>query len=121
VAPLFPTYLFVPFDMDDAAWRTIASVRGVKRILGADPLRPIALRDGALDDLKTRYAAGEFVKPEGPTIRAGDRTLIRSGPFQGRIGICTESRGERIKVLLSVLGGDAPISVPVHIVERVAQ
>lgn len=117
MAPLFPRYLFVRLDLGDSAWRQIASVRGVQRILGNDPERPSPMPDGALGELQARYAAGEFVKRERSfTVSAGDVIMVNEGVFQGHSGVCTASRGERVKVLLSLLSGAVEVDLPAKLV-----
>lgn len=117
LAPLFPRYLFVRMDLHDRAWRVIASVRGVQRMLGSDGEHPTPLPVRALGDLRERFAAGEFVRRAAVSaVNAGDGVTITEGVFQGHSGICTVSRGERIKVLLSLLSGAVEVDLPAKLV-----
>lgn len=117
LAPLFPRYLFVKMALLDGSWRKIASVRGVQRVLGYDSEHPTALPVGALDELQERYAAGEFVRRSAThTVNAGDAVTITEGAFRGHAGVCTVSRGERVKVLLSRLGGAFEMDMPAKLV-----
>lgn len=106
MTPLFPGYLFVRLDLACEPWRAVGAVRGVKRMLGRDGEHPTPLPRGALDDLKARFLAGEFVRRvDTHEVSAGDRVTVTQGVFQGHTGVCTTSRGERIKVLLNLLSG----------------
>lgn len=101
---VFPGYLFVEFDVTDERWRMIASRRGVRCILGSDPLRPTALPDGTLDQLRAKFRAGEFKLKPLPGVAKGDRVVFEAGPFAGFGGVVTQSKGERIRVLMDIFG-----------------
>jgi transcriptional antiterminator RfaH len=117
--PLFPSYLFVSMDLSAEPWRKVASAKGVQRILGVDGEHPTAVPDGALDQLRARFAAGEFTRGvQAPRVDVGDDVVVESGPFEGQIGKCVESRGERVKILLNLLGGEARVNVAADIVAR---
>lgn len=109
--PLFPSYIFAAFDVHDGGWKVIARLRGVKRILGSDPMRPTPLPLGAVDQLQARFEAGEFKVRAPEPIRVGERLAIDVGPFAGRIAVCTMSKGERLKVLMAVLGDEREIEL----------
>ncbi len=112
IEPLFPGYLFVTVDLTVDPWREITKQRGVRCILGQDVEHPKALPPGVLAELQQRYAAGEFVKRgQVNEIRAGDRVLVASGPFAGHSGTCTDSRRDRIKVMLSKLWGAVEVEM----------
>lgn len=112
MAPLFPRYMFLALDLADDAWKIVSGVRGVQRILGVDGNRPTPLPEGALSELQARYAAGEFVRRVATyAVSAGDRVTVGQGVFAGHSGVCTVSRGERVKVLLSLLGGAVEVSM----------
>lgn len=113
MVPLFPRYIFVRFDISNGTWRKIASAKGVQRLLGSDSEHPTPLPQGALLDLRARYAAGEFVRRvETYRISAGDNVTVTHGAFQGHSGICKVSRGDRIRVLLTRLWGAVEVELP---------
>lgn len=112
-APLFPRYLFVRFDVGIIGWRKITSTKGVQRIMGRDSEHPTPLPLLALDDLRARFDAGEFVKRIATySISAGDQIRVTQGAFAGHSGVCTISRGDRIRVLLSKLSGAIKVDLP---------
>lgn len=113
MAPLFPGYLFVKLDLAQDAWRGVSSARGVKRMLGRDSEHPTPLPRGAVDDLQARFLAGEFVQRARTfAVTAGDLVRVTEGVFEGHKGVCTVSRGERVKVLLSLLSGSIAVDLP---------
>lgn len=115
----FPSYLFVGFDVADERWRIIPQKRGVKRILGSDPTHPTPLPIGAVDRLRSRFDAGEFKAPTAIPLAINDYLIVEAGPFAGRVGICTMSRGERIKILMEILGDEREIEIWSGMVKRV--
>lgn len=111
-APLFPGYLFVRFDIGTDPWRVVSAAKGVKRLMGADSEHPTPLGINTLDELRARFLAGEFVRRSNTYIvSAGDRVTVRQGAFQGHAGVCKVSRGERVKVLLSILSGSVLVDL----------
>ena len=105
LAPLFPGYMFIALDLS-SHWRAACSTKGVRRLLGRDSEHPTPLPIGAIPDLVARYDAGEFVQRVTTfRVNAGDDVTIAKGAFEGCRGVCVVSRGERIQVLLSLLGG----------------
>lgn len=119
--PLFPGYVFVSFDRADPAqrWRTISAVRGVVTILGADAEHPTAIPDGKIAELVERFAAGEFQRgASSQRVVAGDQVVIEKGAFSGHTATCTVSRGERLRVLLTVFGHVREVDLDAESVSR---
>jgi transcriptional antiterminator RfaH len=110
-APLFPGYLFVRFDVAADRWRPVVSTRGVYRLFGATVERPTPLPVGVVEDLIERAGPsgiiddGTVPDPVAP-LQAGQLARVTSGPFVDMTGICTWSTGRRVRLLLTLLGGD---------------
>lgn len=119
-ASLFPGYLFVEFDMADDLWKHIPQQRGVRRILGT-ALRPAPLPLRSVDHLKAQFEAGEFKPKPARQIQIDDRLHVDAGPFAGHIGVCRMSRGERVKVMLKILGDEREIEMWSGLVRRAAE
>jgi transcription antitermination factor NusG len=119
---VFPRYLFVPFDPCDVRWRRIRELRGVKRVIWTDdPLKPFALPPGTVARLKAQFQAGEFkLKPKAGIAR-GDNVVFEAGPFAGHSGKVTESKGERLLVLMALFGSEREVPVQSGMVRRAAE
>lgn len=115
---LFPGYFFVMLDLFVDNWRPITQLRGVKRILGADPTHPTALRPGAVERLRAQFDAGEYLPRPDVTIVAGEPLRFTAGPYAGKIGVCKLSRGERIEILLQAFGGEVTVKTGRGMVRR---
>jgi len=119
ITSLFPSYIFVAFDRRQNYWKRIIQCRGVKQILGSTPDKPQPLPAGALDLIRSRFAAGEFSgvepkekKTEEPKrvlqrrVEEGDLVLVEMGSLGGKVsGVCTMSAKDRVKVLMEFMGG----------------
>ena len=109
---LFPGYLFVELDIERAAWRAINGTFGVRRILteGAHPQAlprefVAALRGAVGDDGLSTAAPAD--------LRPGDAVTIAAGPFAECAAVVLRlAPGERVEVLLDVLGGRVPARLP---------
>jgi transcription elongation factor/antiterminator RfaH len=117
IKPLFPNYLFARLDLP-AEWKTITFTRGVARLLGGweDP-RPVdeaviaTIR--AQERRKDRLIAYYRFKPR-------ERVVVRSGPFKDIHGIFERyvDEGERVRILLSLIGFAAAVELESEQVSR---
>lgn len=117
LAPLFPGYIFVNFDADRVGWRPINGTRGVRRLLTSERLAPLPMPDAAMASLLEKYD-GQAVAGE-PDFQAGDSILVVSGPFAEQIAT-VESLDEkgRVRLLFSILGGGARVSLDAGSIAR---
>ena len=111
LAPLFPGYIFVKFDIKVDRWLAVNSTRGVIRLVGPTLSAPSAVSADLIALLMSRCSGGILDKlPD--YIRAGDRIQINAGPLAGQIAQIEsfDDRG-RVRVLLSMLGAEHSVSV----------
>lgn len=111
LAPLFPGYIFVKFDIKIDRWLAVNSTRGVIRLVGPRLSTPSAVSAHLIGLLMSRCSGGILSKlPE--YIKAGDRIQINTGPLAGQIAEIEsfDDRG-RVRVLLSMLGAEHSVSV----------
>lgn len=80
----------------------------VVRIVGA-------VGPGLMADLSRRQAGGEFVADLRQSLyRRGSRVRIVDGPFQGLDGIVHRAEGERVEVLVGMLGQQVRVAMEVE-------
>jgi transcriptional antiterminator RfaH len=116
--PLFRGYIFVRIE---GRWRAIDYTHGVLKLVrfGEQPAR---CPDLEVARLQPQTDQNGFVHlPDRPPmaprrkIPAGVRVKITAGPFAGMGALCAGmTAGERVLVLLSVLGGPRPVAIPAH-------
>lgn len=115
--PLFPRYLFVQFDADAAPWRSISGTFGVSNLLCRGE-RPLAVPAGVVEAIQTRVDAEGYVRL-GTTSRfaPGQRLQITEGAFALATGLFESmTDGERVVLLLDLLGRHVRVSVPAEVV-----
>ena len=109
---LFPGYLFVNLDIEREAWRAINGTFGVRRLL-ADGPRPQALPAGYVAALQDATGADGLSTAAPADLRPGDAVTIAAGPFAECAAVVLRlAPGERVEVLLDVLGGRVPARLP---------
>ncbi len=99
VRPLFPTYLFVRFPLEQ--YRTIRYTHGVSKVVsfGAEPeeVRPEII--GAVREKMDGEGIVTLVKPP-VHWKVGDKLRIGEGPFAGLDAIFVEELPDRDRVVL---------------------
>jgi transcriptional antiterminator RfaH len=112
--PLFPRYLFIRLDDCSSNWLPIRSTRGVSRLLQfGDRFPSIA------DDSVSVMRALATTAPTRPLFDKGERLLVSSGPFSGLEALYLEPDGEvRVIALMTLLGQEQRLSLPVAILQR---
>lgn len=116
--PLFPRYLFVAFDAMTTRWRPILSTVGVASVIRQGDL-PLSVPNAIVDGIRDGERAGSF-DDLSPVARlaAGAFVRIKDGPFGDLIGrLQSLADGERVNVLLELLGREVVARVPVEKLE----
>ena len=109
---LFPGYLFVELDIGRAAWRTINGTFGVRRLL-ADGPHPQALPEDFVAALRGAVGIDGLSTAAPADLQPGDEVRITAGPFTECAAVVLRlAPGERVEVLLDVLGGQVPARLP---------
>jgi len=123
--PLIAGYALVAFPpgRDWGDLFRFSLVLGVISRAGAPAVIPFA----QVERLLRRHSAGEFVAPRAQqwmrTYRefaVGDRVEVLDGPFEGRVFDVTEIRGQAAPVIISILGGEQEVEIPLRMLGRVA-
>jgi transcriptional antiterminator RfaH len=110
LAPLFPKYLFIEFDLDLERWSSINSTAGVKKLIMFGSL-PATLPSELVEEIRTRedvegvVSLNQYLK-----IKQGDQVTINSGAFREHSGIfeCQDD-DKRIIILLKLMGRDVRV------------
>lgn len=113
--PLFPRYIFVA-KMEGAA-KSIEDCDHCGKIIGP-VIKPRKECRPLLEVLSSKQAAGEFdgtiAKPI-PMFDEGEWAVFADeGPFHGLKGIVQKTEGERVMILMNILGADNRIEANVY-------
>ena len=110
LAPLFPAYLFVHFDILRDRWRSINGTRGVVRLLIRDG-KPQAVPVGIVPELMA------WTRDDGSfdwtsKLKIGEAVRIADGPFAELLGTLEylDAAG-RVRVLLELLGRSVSVAL----------
>ena len=116
-APLFPRYLFVAIDPDTTPWWAIQSTVGVSFLIRFGDL-PASVPADIITEIKARQNDKGLVKTHaGGTFRQGDRVRIIDGPLNDLEGLFESSTDEeRVTILLSLMGREVKVRVPLETV-----
>jgi transcriptional antiterminator RfaH len=118
--PLCPGYVLIRFDLSDTTWRVINSTRGISKLLSfTENGTPTAITPGSVESLKALEAQGKLFISEVTRLHRGDKVRIKFGTLSDRIAEVVFSQGNRITLLLNLLGRKVPIKAPLHALEVV--
>jgi transcription elongation factor/antiterminator RfaH len=104
--PFFPCYLFMKVDFQETDLSQMEWIPGLRRIVTCDD-RPVPVPEAMITFIRRQF--GELELSDGlpaPRFGKGDAVRITIGPFQDMLAIFEgpTSSGERVKVLLEILG-----------------
>jgi transcriptional antiterminator RfaH len=120
-APVFPRYLFIQMDEQNARWRAVRSTVGVTDIVRLGE-RPAPVQEGIVEAIQAREGRDGLVALAKETIFGkGEKLRVAAGMFQGQAGLFEGATDEdRVVILLELLGRDVRVSLPVMDVARAA-
>ena len=119
ITPLFPNYLFAKLDLEHHYYK-VKWTRGVNRILGVGN-EPTPIPEIVIQMLKDRMGDDDTVKLL-EDLQEGNLVQITSGPLKDFVGLFQRrlSSGERVKILLNMVGAEVPIQISRWQLKKVA-
>ncbi len=108
--PLFPGYMFVTLDLDEAPWQKINSTLGVSRLICQNGM-PISVSTEIISALMSRCDNfGRLLPPT--TLEIGDSVEIQSGVLANFVAkVETIDKNSRIWVLMDIMGRSTKVEV----------
>jgi transcription antitermination factor NusG len=117
---LFPGYGFVGFDVASDPWHKIADVHGVYRLFKHGPTKPTPLASADIGRLRAMGDAKGVLYPTATKPIGVDSICRLTDDMYGNLtGICEWSDAARVRLLISLLGRQVRVTVPVSRVEVV--
>lgn len=118
LTPLFPRYLFVSMELETAHWRCINNTRGISYLLQNDGL-PAEVPEQMITVLKEKEASDGLVSVNSLiALVKGDKVRILKGVFKDYLATFeTMDANQRVKLLLTFLGRETKVFLPVYVVE----
>ena len=117
--PLFPGWLFVQFDHAAGQWGRINGAPGVRQLYADTPLA-----QELIEHLIELYGPnGKAVYPPGvhqqAPIEVGSVVRVLDGSAVDMVGICQWSDGDKVRLLMQMMGGQVRVTVARHLVVEV--
>ena len=118
---VFPGYVLVEMDMDDASWYVVRNTSGVTGFVGSPGSgeKPVPLQEKEVKTILKQMGI------ETPKLKIdfakGDRIKVTSGPFFDFTGIVDDIQPEKEKVraLISIFGRETPVELEFYQIEKV--
>ena len=112
---VFPGYLLVRCELDDAAWAVIRQTPGVTSFVGPGT-KPTPLSRREVESILVVKAEGpETTKRTRPRLdfEEGETVRVREGPFADFHGQIAEINEDqlRLKVLVNIFGRETPVEL----------
>lgn len=119
LAPLFPRYLFVHIDLENARWRAIASTYGVSGLVSAGN-DPIAVPDEIIAVIQNQANdTGVIILPK-VAFKAGETVHVREGAFEGYNAILEcQDDSERVTLLINLLNREIRVKTTLEAIEKI--
>jgi transcriptional antiterminator RfaH len=117
---LFPGYIFARFDFEMLrAVSSAVGVRGLVRFAGECAVVP----ESMIELLREEMASAKtIVIPDEPSVKVGDEAIVAEGALMGLRAVITRVMpgGERVKILLEMMGTAVEAEVSLEKLEKVA-
>lgn len=111
-APLFPGYIFVQLDLEQARWRSINGTLGVSHLI-CDGERPAELPQSVMDALMARENEEGVIVLQPRPFQQGEPLRIVSGALADCLGIFERMADrDRVVLLLDLLGRKVRVQAP---------
>jgi transcriptional antiterminator RfaH len=118
---LFPRYLFVRMDIENAPWRAIRSTIGVAGLVSTCD-RPMPVPQGIIERIQASEDADGIVRlKSADQFRRGQLVEITEGALDGLQGLVEATTDEeRVTLLLNLLGREIRVRVSPEMLRAVA-
>jgi len=117
--PLFPNYMFGKFDLDQN-YPLVRWAKGVKKVLGFGEY-PTPIPEEVVEIIKERTDTHGIVRLKCH-FQTNDLIRIKTGPLKDLLGIFERwvSDGERVRILLNMVGYQPVVEMHYSMIEKVA-
>ncbi|ANB03917.1 hypothetical protein ECTOBSL9_2794 [Ectothiorhodospira sp. BSL-9] len=113
----FPRYAFFSPAHHQQSIAPVRSTSGVSRVICFGHT-PATIAPHILQELHTLEHSLQRQHPDTPAtlFKSGDTVLLADGPLSGQTGIISSCAKDRVTVMMSLLGQNNPVTVPLHTV-----
>jgi transcriptional antiterminator RfaH len=117
-APLFPQYIFARFRASEL-FHKVCFTRGVHRVVSFGAV-PVPLAEDVITFLQAQRGADGLIKV-CDELSAGDKVMIKAGPFKNLIGIFEQelTGAARVSILLTAINFQGRIIIDRDWIQKV--
>lgn len=107
---IFPGYILIKMEVNDASWLAVRTTAGVTGFVGVSN-KPTRLPDSEVEAIKNFM--GQKTPKFQSTFSNGDTVRIVEGPFNDMIGSISKIDEEKgkVQVLVSIFGRETPVEL----------
>lgn len=116
---IYPGYVMVEMELTDDSWYVVRNTPGVTGFVSSGN-RPTPLRPDEMEAILAQMGLGQEKPRPKLDVEVGQNIRVRSGPFDGFIGVIDEideARG-KLRVLVSMFGRETPLELDFNQVEK---
>lgn len=115
---MFPRYLFLRPGQASQGLSPVRSTPGVSSLVRFGE-RPATLDHGTVLAIRgVEQQRRSIINNQSTPFRPGDCVIISDGPLRGLQGIVSAVASERVAVLMSLLGRDQTLKLPMHCLQH---
>lgn len=116
---IFPGYILVKMNLNDASWNLVKNTPRVAGFLGGSG-RPVPIPEKEVERVLKQVEEGAVAKEVECSYEVGETIKITDGPFQTFMGIVDEvdNSRKRLKVSVSIFGRSTPVELEFSQVEK---
>ncbi len=117
---IFPGYILIKMELDDASWNLVKNIPKVSSFLGGSG-KPLPISEREVMQVLKQVAEGAIPKEMEVSFEVGETLKIMEGPFETFTGIVEEIYGikRKVKILVSIFGRTTPVELDFNQVEKI--
>ena len=100
---LYPGYVLVQMDMNDATWHLVRSTPKVTAFIGGSALKPTPIKDNEVELILRRMDDSKVNPTQKLTFEVGESVRVIDGPFKDFSGSVQEINYEKNKLRVEVV------------------
>ena len=100
---LYPGYVLVQMDMNDATWHLVRSTPKVTAFIGGSALKPTPIKDNEVELILRRMDDSKVNPTQKLTFEVGESVRVIDGPFKYFSGSVQEINYEKNKLRVEVV------------------
>ena len=109
---MFPGYILIQMDLNDALWSVISSISRIGKFLGING-KPSEISEAEVQKVLNQAQEQSEIRQKALVFEVGDSVKINDGPFESFVGKVEDVDGakNRLKVSVTIFGRSTPLDL----------